>query len=234
MKRKLQHQLEEPVKGATLSRFGADESKWNSVRDTFGSQRRRLRNEGVQIARDSSKNATLEDSKVNALAQEAIMLYPELFSKDIGISAAKQHSPGILGRYPVTSALLWIVHILYFVQWKRSRRRRRIPKKLTYRTLVEKKQFYKWWSALLSQYYSVRNEGAREHAGILSAGEDAGRLSVAMGHSNHENTFLPPSSIQYWRGVVGTAIHNVRDKIPDSWLESPTAHRLRHRRQGTL
>jgi len=135
-----------------------------------------------------------------------------------------------LGPYPVTSALLWVVHLLYFVQWRKSRRRRRRNSRsgrslsrITYRTIVEKKHFYKWWAALLVQYHPSRTGDA-----------DVGsNLAVDMGHADEDTTTRSSTGaaagdLQHFRRWIERQSQTVIARIPESWRESRAAARLMH------
>jgi len=157
----------------------------------------------------SNSTATSDDMPIqkqqqqqqqDPLAREAMMFYQDLLPTS---KQQQQHNKSssstagrMLGPYPVTSALLWAVHLLYVVQWSQQRRRRRrrnynsSSRSLTYRTLVEKKRFYRWWSALLSQYHpdvqqhststTATNNGESE---ATESGGNNSNLTVDMGHA---------------------------------------------------
>lgn len=204
---------------------------------------RRLRGKEERALDDTavsmSMNATQQGgSETIALAKEAnnspiaVMALGEASSsalmKEVAFEAEQEHgSFGVLGSYPVTTSLLWIVHLLYFVQWKRNRRRRKIPKRtlLTYKVLVERKQFYKWWLVLFSQY-----RPAAPSAELVQARSSS--LSVPMGHPISEQEDEPASSRrrrrcpEYGRRLVDAAVRSVRDGVPASWRDTPAAHHI--------
>lgn len=180
--------------------------------DELCSRRRQLKEKRAnQRNLEESQNATKIDGKPSPLTMQAIASNNEVALPE------QSRQTLVLGQYPVTTTLLWAVHFLYFVQWKRKGRK--IPNKLTYNTLVKRKQFYKLWLTLLSQYRPFNN-------GIM--GNYAGDRSVIMGNNDNEAAFVPTSNIQYLRGVIDTTIRSVHDRIPNGWLESRAALRIQH------
>lgn len=168
------------------------------------------------------------------------MYYQDLLPKGAGRAmAAQQEGEGktapteVFGEYPVTAAFLWVVHLLYFMQWRKSRRRRRNRQRtssITYRTLVEKKHFYKWWPALLSQYHPSRNVDAAE--------TESNSLTVDMGHveDDDDNAGGGANNTNRRRTRTGDMQHlqrwlvrqwqTLRARIPESCRESAIALRM--------
>jgi hypothetical protein len=114
--------------------------------------------------------------------------------------------------YPLaTVLLLWIIHGLYIVQWKKRRRRRRgesLTHKLNYRLLVQRKHFYKYWMATLSQYSSsiVAEDTNQNDWRSLEAGGWYTSIHRTMG--------------SYWNDAIQV--------IPETWRNSCFVERSQH------
>lgn len=157
----------------------------NTSTDTFSTSQQELKEREAMLF--------YQDLLPNPRRQDQVLLQRQQQQQQQNMNAGM-----IFGPYPVTTALLWAVHILYVVQWNQQRRRRRRRRSsnrsshhsVTYRTLVEKKRYYRWWSALLSQYHpnvqqhhstSTDSAANGESEAVESSGNS--NLTVDMGHA---------------------------------------------------
>lgn len=128
-------------------------------------RQRRLRQWTNSSSNSNSSNAT-SDSAAEGISNESRPLVDSTLvlsssgfhpSSTATTTMADQHPPRPT-TYPGTTTLLWLVHLCYWLQQFRLRRRRqrrqeqRPPKVhlLTYRSLVERREVYRWWEAALS------------------------------------------------------------------------------------
>jgi hypothetical protein len=167
-------------------------------------------------SQDASPTAKPAAASRIATTQEPILLVPVLESSSRGIGT---------DHYPVTTALLWTIHLLFIYQWRRRLRLRgngrhqghRTTISVSYVTLVQRKQYYQWWVALLSQY-DYKNDNEPNTTSTTA--------NIPLPTSFGSDSFWGNGAPLSWFGTLAHWLHDVglRSSERESTRETTSLH----------